>query len=152
MRKWKFISTFATAKAGKPNAPARMAESVDAPVSNTGGAIHPGSIPGPGTSKEAKCWISHLAFFICLNCHHAGHPQNSVELVKLSRQRDRCRTYEIRHLFKVATDMAWLPHVAMHKHLNVGFTTASSSARIWCRVLHSLPTCRCAYGILEGVS
>ena len=28
---------------------ARMAESVDAPVSNTGGATHPGSIPGPGT-------------------------------------------------------------------------------------------------------
>ena len=31
---------------------ARMAESVDAPVSNTGGATHPGSIPGPGTGKR----------------------------------------------------------------------------------------------------
>lgn len=30
---------------------ARMAESVDAPVSNTGGATHPGSIPGPGTDN-----------------------------------------------------------------------------------------------------
>ncbi len=29
-----------------------MAESVDAPVSNTGGAIHPGSIPGPGTQNK----------------------------------------------------------------------------------------------------
>ena len=29
-----------------------MAESVDALVSNTSGAIHPGSIPGLGTKKE----------------------------------------------------------------------------------------------------
>ena len=29
-----------------------MAESVDALVSNTSGAIHPGSIPGLGTQKE----------------------------------------------------------------------------------------------------
>lgn len=40
----KKLSTFAP-----PNA--RMAESVDAPVSNTGGAIHPGSIPGLGTKS-----------------------------------------------------------------------------------------------------
>ena len=31
-----------------------MAESVDALVSNTSGAIHPGSIPGLGTKMEAK--------------------------------------------------------------------------------------------------
>ncbi len=31
---------------------ARMAESVDATVSNTVGAIHPGSIPGPGTDND----------------------------------------------------------------------------------------------------
>ncbi len=31
---------------------ARMAESVDATVSNTVGATHPGSIPGPGTEKR----------------------------------------------------------------------------------------------------
>lgn len=33
-----------------------MAESVDAPVSNTGGAIHPGSIPGPGTKNIDDHW------------------------------------------------------------------------------------------------
>ena len=33
------------------NANAQMAESVDALVSNTSGAIHPGSIPGLGTKK-----------------------------------------------------------------------------------------------------
>lgn len=33
-----------------------MAESVDAPVSNTGGAIHPGSIPGPGTRHKYRHW------------------------------------------------------------------------------------------------
>ena len=33
-----------------------MAESVDALVSNTSGAIHPGSIPGLGTKKKAK-WL-----------------------------------------------------------------------------------------------
>lgn len=33
-----------------------MAESVDAPVSNTGGAIHPGSIPGPGTQNIDDHW------------------------------------------------------------------------------------------------
>ena len=33
---------------------AQMAESVDALVSNTSGATHPGSIPGLGTKKKAK--------------------------------------------------------------------------------------------------
>ena len=33
---------------------AQMAESVDALVSNTSGAIHPGSIPGLGTKKLQK--------------------------------------------------------------------------------------------------
>ncbi len=32
---------------------AQMAESVDALVSNTSGAIHPGSIPGLGTTEGA---------------------------------------------------------------------------------------------------
>ena len=31
---------------------ARMAESVDATVSNTVGATHPGSSPGPGTDND----------------------------------------------------------------------------------------------------
>ena len=42
--------------------PARMAESVDALVSNTSGAIRAGSIPAPGTRK-CKCLIfKHLHF------------------------------------------------------------------------------------------
>ena len=36
------------------NAKAQMAESVDALVSNTSGATHPGSIPGLGTMKSCK--------------------------------------------------------------------------------------------------
>ena len=43
------MPTFATSK---PKTIARMAESVDATVSNTVGAIHPGSIPGPGTNDD----------------------------------------------------------------------------------------------------
>ena len=43
-----FICIFAPANK------AQMAESVDALVSNTSGAIHPGSIPGLGTRKRAK--------------------------------------------------------------------------------------------------
>ena len=42
-----------------------MAESVDALVSNTSGAIHPGSIPGLGTSKTAKKLNKLLAVFLC---------------------------------------------------------------------------------------
>ena len=41
---------------------AQMAESVDALVSNTSGAIHPGSIPGLGTKMER----SELLSFFCL--------------------------------------------------------------------------------------
>ena len=40
-----------------------MAESVDALVSNTSGATHPGSIPGLGTKKENQKWFSF--FFVC---------------------------------------------------------------------------------------
>ena len=48
-----------------------MAESVDATVSNTVGAIHPGSIPGPGTNKKLSIGkINYLAFFFCLNFPH----------------------------------------------------------------------------------
>ena len=39
-----------------------MAESVDALVSNTSGATHPGSIPGLGTKKENQKWFS----FFCV--------------------------------------------------------------------------------------
>ena len=42
-----------------------MAESVDALVSNTSGAIHPGSIPGLGTKKTTDSSLSFSRFF-CL--------------------------------------------------------------------------------------
>ena len=45
---------------------AQMAESVDALVSNTSGATHPGSIPGLGTQiGEHK--FSYLFYFYILN-------------------------------------------------------------------------------------
>ena len=49
-----FICTFAPAIA-------QMAESVDALVSNTSGAIHPGSIPGLGT-RSCKFLLAALFF------------------------------------------------------------------------------------------
>ena len=42
---------------------ARMAESVDATVSNTVGAIHPGSSPGPGTELESRAIYSLFLFY-----------------------------------------------------------------------------------------
>ena len=47
LRRRKTMRKFALAKA-------QMAESVDALVSNTSGAIHPGSIPGLGTEKRLR--------------------------------------------------------------------------------------------------
>ena len=55
-------STFAAQKA-------QMAESVDALVSNTSGATHPGSIPGLGT--EAERVEKPLRFFVFLR-HKGG--------------------------------------------------------------------------------
>ena len=51
---------------------AQMAESVDALVSNTSGAIHPGSIPGLGTTTKAKPTVKQsftvgFFFFRCTN-------------------------------------------------------------------------------------
>ena len=40
-----------------------MAESVDALVSNTSGATHPGSIPGLGTRKKSNDSYYRLTFF-----------------------------------------------------------------------------------------
>ena len=57
----KFYCTFAS-HLRKTNA--QMAESVDALVSNTSGATHPGSIPGLGT-KVRKVTLSH--FFVFAN-------------------------------------------------------------------------------------
>ena len=42
---------------------AQMAESVDALVSNTSGATHPGSIPGLGTTEKVKR-LSPFPFYI----------------------------------------------------------------------------------------
>ena len=41
---------------------AQMAESVDALVSNTSGATHPGSSPGLGTKKERSSLLSFFVF------------------------------------------------------------------------------------------
>ena len=43
-----------------------MAELVDALVSNTSGAIHPGSIPGLGTQKSCKHLIYRTFLFISI--------------------------------------------------------------------------------------
>ena len=43
---------------------AQMAESVDALVSNTSGATHPGSIPGLGTETEKVEKLSPFSFSI----------------------------------------------------------------------------------------
>ena len=54
-----------------------MAESVDALVSNTSGATHPGSIPGLGTRKRAKyLQIKYLALFFFVTCSQIvpNHP------------------------------------------------------------------------------
>ena len=51
-----------------------MAESVDALVSNTSGAIHPGSIPGLGTKKVDNRKITNLFHFLFIGftpSHHA---------------------------------------------------------------------------------
>ena len=44
-----------------------MAESVDALVSNTSGATHPGSIPGLGTETEKVERLS--PFFVSYSCN-----------------------------------------------------------------------------------
>ncbi len=47
--------------------PARMAESVDALVSNTSGAIRAGSIPAPGTSRRVSIALGLLCLYPLLN-------------------------------------------------------------------------------------
>ena len=48
---------------------AQMAESVDALVSNTSGAIHPGSIPGLGTKKERSELLSFFRLYTLAYIH-----------------------------------------------------------------------------------
>lgn len=66
----KYLTTFAPQlrKYIFPDLVAQMAESVDALVSNTSGAIHPGSIPGLGTKKE-RSKTSLLFSFIYLSIY-----------------------------------------------------------------------------------
>ena len=54
-----------------------MAESVDALVSNTSGATHPGSIPGLGTKREVR---KNFSFFIYMSKHHRLYIRNSPYL------------------------------------------------------------------------
>ena len=44
-----------------------MAESVDALVSNTSGATHPGSIPGLGTEREVQKNFSFLYTYMLVS-------------------------------------------------------------------------------------
>lgn len=48
---------------------AQMAESVDALVSNTSGAIHPGSIPGLGTKMERSLLLSFFRLYTLVYIH-----------------------------------------------------------------------------------
>ena len=53
---------------------AQMAESVDALVSNTSGAIHPGSIPGLGTKMERSFTSLHFSFiYLSIYTHLSLH-------------------------------------------------------------------------------
>ena len=59
---------------------ARMAESVDALVSNTSGATHPGSSPGPGTQKGEHHHYDALLFFIPAR---SGTPPYSAPVISM---------------------------------------------------------------------
>ena len=56
-----------------------MAESVDALVSNTSGATHPGSIPGLGTETEKVEKLSPFTFYTARNHTHAARIRGSTE-------------------------------------------------------------------------
>ncbi len=57
-----------------------MAESVDALVSNTSGATHPGSSPGPGTQKGEHHHYDALLFFIPAR---SGTPPYSAPVISM---------------------------------------------------------------------
>ena len=58
-----------TPTGNRNSTPARMAESVDALVSNTSGAIRAGSIPAPGTRNRKPLIFRGLRFFFW-DLHH----------------------------------------------------------------------------------
>ena len=62
-----------------------MAESVDALVSNTSGATHPGSSPGLGTRLKRKRMCRHILFFLLMQ-RYCSHPQLSIIHYPLGRQ------------------------------------------------------------------
>ena len=51
---------------------ARMAELVDALVSNTNGAIRAGSIPAPGTRRQPLDFQVVVFFFVLFRCVRVG--------------------------------------------------------------------------------
>ena len=83
-----------------------MAESVDALVSNTSGATHPGSSPGPGTEKESIITMTPSFFHIRPYRREPprsalairGQLQNPVEMLKIDTNKNhhpKCPTYQI---------------------------------------------------------
>ena len=69
----KTLPTFVATKA-------QMAESVDALVSNTSGATHPGSIPGLGTKRKSNLLFRFSFFTIrpLIICFMNGYPNIQV--------------------------------------------------------------------------
>ena len=70
---------------------AQMAESVDALVSNTSGATHPGSIPGLGTKRKSRNAFSlllypHLRDSQLGSAH--GSPVSTTHIIIIYKQKD----------------------------------------------------------------
>ena len=75
-----------TPTGNRNSTPARMAESVDALVSNTSGAIRAGSIPAPGTRNRKPLIFRGLRFFFwCL--HHICSTENFADCRSLAGYR-----------------------------------------------------------------
>ena len=94
---------------------AQMAESVDALVSNTSGAIHPGSIPGLGT-KSCKSKDLWLFFFI---------PQISQIYTDIFRRKNLnlCKSVKSVGLFSLSPPSRWrhssyFTMVLLHNHFD----------------------------------
>ena len=66
-----------------------MAESVDALVSNTSGAIRAGSTPALGTKKR----FSNESLFLCVNVKWVGCEREVGRVKKICKTDRKCRTY-----------------------------------------------------------
>ena len=93
---------------------AQMAESVDALVSNTSGAIHPGSIPGLGTKscKSKDLWL----FFLSHRFHrlHRYFRRQNLNL---------CKSVKSVGLFSLSPPSRWrhssyFTMVLLHNHFD----------------------------------